>query len=95
MSDDKPGEHSHPDPLAPKEITERFGQLGAGDTVSINNHELTYEVIDTDTYSIIAEDSAGNQVTFSQNLQTGGWTLSEEIFHLEVNHDDDEVVTQS
>lgn len=67
----------------PKTITERFNDLEAGDTVMVNNHERTYEVVDTDTYSIVAEDGAGHGVTFSQNLQTGGWTVSEDVFRVE------------
>lgn len=69
--------------LAPKAITERFNNLEAGDSVSVNNHEWTYEVIDTDTYSVIAENPNGNQVTFSQNLQSGGWIVNEDVFHVE------------
>lgn len=68
--------------LAPKTITERFNNLEAGDSVSVNNHEWTYEVIDTDTYSVIAEKPNGNQVTFSQNLQSGGWVINEDVFHV-------------
>ncbi|RQG86786.1 transcriptional regulator [Natrarchaeobius halalkaliphilus] len=69
--------------LEPAEITERFNELEAGDTVTVNNHELTYDVIDTDTYSVIATDPFGQQVTFSQNLQSGGWTMSETVFDVE------------
>jgi|AntDeeMetagen285_2_1112576.scaffolds.fasta_scaffold00881_6 hypothetical protein len=74
---------SDPEPLAPKAITDRFADLNPGDRLMINGHDRTYEVVDTDTYAVIAEDSAGNRVTFSQNLQSGGWTLSENVFHVE------------
>jgi len=67
---------------APETITNQFNDLEEGDTLTINNYERTYEVVDTDTYSIIAEDGTGHRVTFSQNLQTGGWTLSEDVFHV-------------
>lgn len=69
--------------LPPKTITKRFNNLETGDRLTVNGHERTYEVIDTDTYSVIAEDPAGNHVTFSQNLQTGGWSISEEISYIE------------
>lgn len=71
------------EPLSSKTITDRFNDLKAGDELTVNNHERTYEVIETDTYSVIAEDPAGNRVTFSQNLQTGGWNVSEEVSYIE------------
>lgn len=72
------------DPLPPQTITERFHTLEVGDELTVNNHELTYEVIDTDTYSVVATDPNGHRVTFSQNLQTGGWNISEEIVSVEL-----------
>lgn len=78
---------SEPGLLAPKEITDQFNDLEDGDTISVNDREQTYEVIDTDTYSVIAEDEAGRQVTFSQNLQSGGWTVNEQVFHIETDRD--------
>jgi hypothetical protein len=71
--------------LAPKAITERFSSLEVGDIVAVNNHELSYEVVDTDTYSVIAEGPDGHRVTFSQNLQSGGWMISEDVFHVETS----------
>lgn len=71
--------------LAPKAITERFNNVEVGDTVTVNNHELSYEVVDTDTYSVIAEDPDGHRVTFSQNLQSGGWMINENVFHVETS----------
>ena len=79
-------EPTDPDSLSAKKITERFNSLEAGDRISVNNHKLVYEVIDTDTYSIIAEDPNGHRITFSQNLQTGGWTVSEDISTIEIKH---------
>lgn len=87
MTADGSEDSSEPPSLAPKEITDRFTNLEVGDTISVNNRDLTYEVIDTDTYSIIAEDADGHQVTFSQNLQSGGWTINEQVFHIETNRD--------
>lgn len=78
---------SEPEPLAPKKITDQFSQLEAGEAIRVNGRQRTYEVIDTDTYSIIAEDSAGRQITISQNLQSGGWTINEEVFHVETDRD--------
>jgi len=85
MSSNQTDGSSDVEPLAPKEITERFDSLEAGDEVTVNNHELTYEVIDTDTYSVVAEDPEGHRVTFSQNLQSGGWMLNEDVVHVETN----------
>lgn len=82
MVSDESGTDTDTEPLPPKELTERFNELKPGDEFSVNNHELTYEVIDTDTYSVVAEDPHGHRVTFSQNLQSGGWTVSEEVFYL-------------
>lgn len=77
-----PSESTDSDPLSPQTITDRFNDLETGDELTVNNHELTYEVIDTDTYSVVAKDPHGHRVTFSQNLQTGGWNVSEEIFSI-------------
>ena len=87
MTTDGSNTSSEPEPLAPKEITDRFAKLEEGDTVSVNDRGQTYEVIDTDTYSVIVEDEAGRQITFSQNLQSGGWTINEQVFYVETNLD--------
>ena len=77
---DTPGERH-----AAQTITERLNSLETGDRVGVNNHERTYEVVDTDTYSVVAEGPDGHRVTFSQNLQTGGWTVSEEVRTVETS----------
>lgn len=82
MSSDDGNESTDTEALAPKTITERFNNLEPGDELTVNNHELTYEVVDTDTYSVIVEDPNGQRATFSQNLQSGGWMLNEEVFHV-------------
>lgn len=69
--------------LAPAEITERFAELEPGDTVTVNNRALTYEVVETDDYAVVAEAPDGHRVTFSQNLQSGGWTVNEPVFAVE------------
>lgn len=73
------------EPISPKEITARLNELEPGDRFSVNNRELFYKVVDTDTYSIIAEDSSGHRVTLSQNLQSGGWSINEDVFHVETD----------
>ncbi|NKE38003.1 transcriptional regulator [Natronococcus sp. JC468] len=71
------------DSLAPAEITERFAELEPGDAVRVNDRELTYEVVETDDYAVVAESPDGRRVTFSQNLQSGGWTVNEPVFAVE------------
>lgn len=85
MTADESENSSEHTSLAPDEITERFTNLEVGDTISVNNRKLMYEVIDTDTYSIIAEDPEGHRVAFSQNLQSGGWSINEDVFHIETD----------
>lgn len=82
MSSDHSDETADSETLSPKMITERFNSCEPGDELTVNNHELTYEVIDTDTYSVVAEDPDGHRVTFSQNLQSGGWMLNEDVFYV-------------
>jgi hypothetical protein len=83
MSSDHSDETTNLESLAPKVLTERLNDLEPGDELTVNNHERTYEVVDTDTYSVVAEGPDGHRVTFSQNLQTGGWTFTEEIAYVE------------
>lgn len=67
--------------LGSETITERFDNLKTGDRFSINNRPVTYEVVDT--YAVVAEGPNENRITVSQNLQSGGWALSEDILHVE------------
>ncbi|WP_293031418.1 transcriptional regulator [Natronococcus sp.] len=71
------------DALAPAELTERLDGLEVGDTVTVNDRELPYEVVETDAYSLVAADPNGHRVTISQNLQSGGWTINEPVFDVE------------
>lgn len=87
MSSDHPEESAASEPMAPKTITERFNSLEAGDKVTVNNHKLTYEVVDTDTYSVVVEDPEGHRVTFSQNLQSGGWMINEDVFRVDTHEE--------
>lgn len=82
MTPDDSTDGSESEPLAPKTITSRLDNLDTGDSIRLNNREQVYEVVDTDTYAVIVEDTSGQRITVSQNLQTGGWTISEEVFHV-------------
>jgi len=75
--------------LAPKTITDRFDGLAVGDTFTVNGHDRAFEVVDTSTYSVVAEDADGHRVTVAQNLQTGGWSISEEVYHVDVTGEAD------
>lgn len=77
-------ESSNTDAQSPQTITDRLSDLESGDTVYVNDREMAYEVVDTDTYSVIVTDEHGNQVTFSQNLQSGGWVVSEDIWRVDL-----------
>jgi hypothetical protein len=70
--------------LAPKTITDRFDGLTVGDSFTVNGHDRLFEVVDTSTYSVVAEDADGHRVTVAQNLQTGGWSISEDVHRVEV-----------
>lgn len=83
MSSPNPGDTDDRPELAPKTITDRFATLEPGDRVLVNGREKLYEVVETDTYSVTVTDSTGHQITISQNLQTGGWAIHEEIWWLE------------
>ncbi|MFU8868736.1 transcriptional regulator [Natronococcus sp.] len=71
------------DALAPAEITDRLDGLEVGDTVTVNDRELIYEVVETDAYSVVVAGPNGHRVTISQNLQSGGWTINEPVFDVE------------
>lgn len=76
-------------PLSPKTITERFDSLSVGDRITFNDRERAYEVVETDTYSVTVADRNDKRITLSQNLQTGGWVVHEEIWWLESEPDVD------
>lgn len=83
MGADRTDDSSPTGALAPKTITDRFSGLEIDDLVYVNDRETPYEVVDTDTYSVTARDPDGNRVTFSQNLQSGGWVVHEGVWHVE------------
>jgi len=66
--------------VTPQVLTDRLSALDVGDTFTVNDRETEYEVVDTATYSVTAEDEDGNRLTVSQNLQTGGWILTESVY---------------
>ncbi|WP_323173532.1 transcriptional regulator [Natrialba sp. PRR66] len=80
MSDDEIPSSTDRERLLSKTITDRFDDLSAGDEITFNNRETSYEVIETDRYSITVSDPDDNHITISQNLQTGGWAVHEEIW---------------
>lgn len=81
MSPDQADDQPDVTPLAPKSLTDRLSSLEPGDEVTINNHAQKYEVINTNAYSVIVEDPNGHHITLSQNLQSGGWMLTEDVFY--------------
>ena len=87
MTVDKPDAPS--EAQSKKTTTDRINELEPGDVVYGNNRSAAYEVVDTDTYSVVVTDEHGTQVTFAQNLQTGGWTINEEIHRVEIVDNDE------
>ena len=83
MGAEHTNESSESGTLAPKMITDRFSGLEEGDVVFVNDREAPYKVVNTDTYSVMASSPDGHEVTISQNLQTGGWVVHEDIWHVE------------
>jgi len=77
-------EDSRPDSdrpqLSPRAITDRLHEVEAGDELVVNDRERVFEVVETDRYSIVADDRHGNRYTVSQNLQTGGWSIHEDVW---------------
>lgn len=65
--------------LSPRAITDRFQAMEKGDKLVVNDRETVLKVVETDRYSVLAVDSRGNEYTISQNLQTGGWSVHEDV----------------
>jgi len=86
MTEDQPDVSS--EAQSQKTITNRISDLEPGDVVYVNDRPGAYEVVDTDTYSVVVTDEHGTQVTFAQNLQTGGWSINEEIHRIEIENED-------
>lgn len=88
MTEDKPDSPAEREPLAPRTITNRFADLEIGDVVTFNDREQAYEVIDTSKYSVTVADPDGTHITLSQNLQTGGWVVHEEVWWIDSRESD-------
>ncbi len=86
MTADRP--ESSSEAQSQKTITNRIDGLEPGDVVYVNNRQEAYEVVDTDTYSVVARDKHDTRVRLAQNLQTGGWTLNEEIQRIDIEDSD-------
>lgn len=89
MSEEKPTPRTDRERLSPKTITERFADLSVGDRITFNDRERSYEVVETDRYSVTIADPNGNRITLSQNLQTGGWVVHEEVWWIDSESDSD------
>ena len=75
--------------LSPQAVTDRLQAAKQGDELVVNDRERVFEVVGTDRYSIFAVDSEGNEYTISQNLQTGGWSVHEDVWRVELVDPDD------
>jgi len=65
--------------LSPTAIGERLDAVEQGDELLINDRGTRFEVVGTDRYAVTVVDPRGNRYTLSQNLQTGGWRIHEEV----------------
>lgn len=65
-----------------QELAKEVSDLEPGDEIYVNGKEETYQVVSVKTYSVIAEKAGGHRVTISQNLQTGGWSITETVHRL-------------
>lgn len=77
------------EPLPPKTITDRLTALTPGDTITFNNRDALYEVVETNRYSVTLVDSDEHRITLSQNLQAGGWAVHEEVWWIDSGRDPD------
>lgn len=63
-----------------KAITECFNEVSVGDRLILNNRETAYEVVNVDRYSVTVSDPNGGRLSIVQNLQSGGWVISEDVW---------------
>jgi preprotein translocase subunit YajC len=80
MNSEDSNDDSERSRLSQQAITDCFQALEEGDKLVINGRETVFEVVETERYSVIAVDSKGNEYTLSQNLQTGGWSVHEDVW---------------
>jgi hypothetical protein len=70
-------------PLSPNALTTRLDGVEAGDELHVNDREQVFEVVETDRYAVRVVDRNGNEHTISQNLQTGGWRIHQDVWWVE------------
>lgn len=83
MTSDDPMPDSDRSQLSPKAITTRFEAVETGDRLLLNDRDRVFEVVETSRYAITVVDPNGNNYTISQNLQTGGWSVHEDVWWVE------------
>lgn len=83
MTPDEPRDDADRAALSPRATTDRLQAAKEGDELVLNDRERVFEVVETDRYSVRVVDSRGNEYTISQNLQTGGWNVHEEVWWVE------------
>lgn len=83
MTSDDPTPDSDRSQLSPKAITTRFEAVEAGDRLLLNDRDRVFEVVETSRYALTVVDPNGNNYTISQNLQTGGWSVHEDVWWVE------------
>lgn len=69
--------------LSPKALTTQFEEVEPGDKLLLNDRSTVFEVVRSSRYSISVVDPNGNDYTISQNLQTGGWSIHEDVWWVE------------
>lgn len=79
MTPDDPRNDSDRPQLSPQEVTDRLKAAEEGGELLVNDRDRVFEVVETDRYSLLAVDLRGNEYTISQNLQTGGWNVHEDV----------------
>ncbi|MFC4542974.1 transcriptional regulator [Halosolutus amylolyticus] len=80
MSEDETDPATDRERLSLQSITDRIDSLSPGDEISFNDRDARYEVVETDRYSITVVGPNDDRLTLSQNLQTGGWAVHEELW---------------
>lgn len=73
--------------LSPEQITEILNKVKEGEKLILNDRDEVFRVLETDKYSLLVVDNKGNRHTISQNLQTGGWSINEEINWVKADSD--------
>ncbi|MFB6102168.1 MAG: transcriptional regulator [Haloplanus sp.] len=74
--------------LAPATLTTRLDGVETGDELRLNDRDQAFEVVETSRYAIRVIDPSGNDYTISQNLQTGGWQIHEDVWWVAADPED-------